>query len=343
MNCSGLFTRWGGYGDTWHGPYQTQVDVYLDAAYANDPANEDSSVGNLDLIADPTNPDEIGTRFDYTSAINDNTGNHLRDFGFVVGTGQAGNTCAGWVINAQTNVNRNNAFPDDASKDPKCITGTGWYTFKHSFSENAAYNLEVLMEIIPVGSNTATASWTIEVDPISIVGLQPVRLVLEPDLRPADRQPVDDGWVRRGAAHRRDRPTATTCLQYRDNETTPVPVLDQVQYTAKSGKINAVSPGVFFYYTKVSGIAGDKVDVTQENDATSAPDIPFNQGQVVLYDSITCKVVRNWTPTVGTDGTATEPLPTGGNFILGVKYNSSALKGSLFRTRRRSRTRSVRS
>ena len=90
-------------------------------------------------------------------------------------------------------------------------------------------------------------------------------------------------------------PTATTCLQYRDNETTPVPVLDQVQYTAKSGKINAVSPGVFFYYTKVSGIAGDKVDVTQENDATSAPDIPFNQGQVVLYDSITCKVVRNWT------------------------------------------------
>ena len=154
VNCSGLFTRWGGYGDTWHGPYQTQVDVYLDAAYANDPANEDSSVGNLDLIADPTNPDEIGTRFDYTSAINDNTGNHLRDFGFVVGTGQAGNTCAGWVINAQTNVNRNNAFPDDASKDPKCITGTGWYTFKHSFSENAAYNLEVLMEIIPTSVAT---------------------------------------------------------------------------------------------------------------------------------------------------------------------------------------------
>ena len=328
VNCSGPFTRWGGYGDTWHGPYQTQVDVYLDAAYANDPANEDSSVGNLDLIADPTNPDEIGTRFDYTSAINDNTGNHLRDFGFVVGTGQAGNTCAGWVINAQTNVNRNNAFPDDASKDPKCITGTGWYTFKHSFSENAALQPRGADGDHPRRQHTATASWTIEADPILDRGLQPVRLVLEPEIFGL---PIDNPSMTGGCAEALHigviAPTATTCLQYRDNETTPVPVLDQVQYTAKSGKINAVSPGVFFYYTKVSGIAGDKVDVTQENDATSAPDIPFNQGQVVLYDSITCKVVRNWTPTVGTDGTATEPLPTGGNFILGVKYNSSALKG----------------
>jgi hypothetical protein len=170
IRCSGPFTRWGGYGDTWNGPYQTQVDVYLDANYANDPANEDSYSGNLNLATDPTNPSVKGTRFDYTSAINNNAGDHLRDFGFVAGTGQAGSTCTGWTVNAQTNVNRINAFPDDASKAPACIGQSGWYTFKHSFSENASHNLQVLMQIIPVGTNAPVAAWTIEADPIATVG-----------------------------------------------------------------------------------------------------------------------------------------------------------------------------
>ena len=60
-------------------------------------------------------------------------------------------------------------------------------------------------------------------------------------------------------------PTATTCSLYRDG--TP-PTLPQVQYTtkgAKNGLINAVSPGVFFYYTKVSGDAGaDEVAINQD-------------------------------------------------------------------------------
>jgi hypothetical protein len=122
-------------------------------------------------------------------------------------------------------------------------------------------------------------------------------------------------------------PTATTCLQYANNETTPITPLGQLQYTAKGTNINAVSPGVFFYYTKFSGNAGDKVDITEINDAITAPAIPINQGQVVLYDASTCKVVKGWTPTVSSDGTATGTLPKGGAFIIGVKYNPSALKG----------------
>jgi hypothetical protein len=332
IRCSGPFTRWGGYGDTWHGAYQTQVDVYLDATYANDAANEDSYGGNACLLASPTDSSCDGTRFDYTSAINNNAGNHLRDFGFVVGTGQPGNTCEGWTVNAQTNVNRNNAFPDDASKDPKCITGTGWYTFKHSFSENAAHNLEVLMEIIPVGSNTATASWTIEADPISIVGCNRYGWFSNQEIFGL---PIDNPSMTGGCAEAPHigviAPTATTCLMYRDNGVL-TPDLEQLLYTTKgtgtNAKINAVSPGVFFYYTKVSGDAGDVVDITQDNDATSAPNIPINQGQVVLYDATSCKVVKNWTPTVSADGTATEPLPIDGNFIIGVKYNPLALKGN---------------
>ena len=62
VNCSGPFTRWGGYGSTWYGGWSTQVDIFLDAAYAQ--ANADSYSGNLDLLTDPTNPNEKGTRFD---------------------------------------------------------------------------------------------------------------------------------------------------------------------------------------------------------------------------------------------------------------------------------------
>src|SRR5262245_3473498 len=161
VRCPGPYTQWGGYGSKWNGTYTTQVDIYLDAAYADNPANEDSYGGNVNLLTDPSNPAVNGTRFDYTSAINDNTGAHLRDFGFVVGTGQSGNTCAGWTVNAQQNVNRINAFPDDASKNPACITGSGWYTFKHTFFENNAGNLEVLFEIIDVDTSAVVADWSI--------------------------------------------------------------------------------------------------------------------------------------------------------------------------------------
>src|SRR4030095_578447 len=54
--------------------------------------------------------------------------------------------------------------------DPQCVDVAGWYTFKHTFSDVAGY-LNVLMEIIPVGSSSAVASWNITgIDPIETVG-----------------------------------------------------------------------------------------------------------------------------------------------------------------------------
>ena len=119
-------------------------------------------------------------------------------------------------------------------------------------------------------------------------------------------------------------PTGTTCGQYAAGT---APVLGEVQYTTRGGKINAVSPGVFFYYTKVSdGIEGQTVDITE--DPGTAPDIPIQQRQVVLYDASSCKVLKWKQLTLGPDvGEATGTLPSGGNFIVGVKYNPSALKG----------------
>jgi hypothetical protein len=54
--------------------------------------------------------------------------------------------------------------------------------------------------------------------------------------------------------------------------------------------------------------------------------IPIQQRQVVLYNATTCKVVK-WAVTLNSDGSATGELPSSGNFIIGVKYNPSALKG----------------
>ena len=338
--CYGPYTYWGndGQGNVWNGPYTTQVDIYLDATYAQ--GNADTYGGNyagLTAAGGSADPAVKGTRFDFTSAINssaplDNDGNasHLRDFGFNVSTGVAGDGCSGFMVTGQTVDNRINANPNipGTEHEPQCIPTSGWYTFKHSFSEEAGF-LKVVMEIIPVGSATAVADWTITgIDPISTVGCNRYGWFSNQEIFGL---PIDNASMTGGCDATPHvgviAPTATTCQQYANNETTPVPVLEQLQYTVRGTKINAVSPGVFFYYTKVSGDAGDKVSITEDNDANTAPEIPINQGQVVLYDASTCKVVK-WTVTLGPEvGEATGTLPKGGDFIIGVKYNPSSLKG----------------
>src|SRR5207253_4783926 len=44
-------------------------------------------------------------------------------------------------------------------------------------------------------------------------------------------------------------PTGTTCQQFRDGS---AGTLNTLQYTVKSGKVSSVSPGVFFYWVKVT-------------------------------------------------------------------------------------------
>src|SRR5207245_1844516 len=48
-------------------------------------------------------------------------------------------------------------------------------------------------------------------------------------------------------------PTATTCSQFNSGSAQD---LNQVQYAVKSGKISQVNPGVFFYWVKVTAVAG---------------------------------------------------------------------------------------
>jgi hypothetical protein len=435
VNCPGPFTQWGGYGDTWNGTYTTQVDIYLDAEYAQ--ANADSYGGNIACLtaSNPsTDPDCKGTRFDFTSAINDNTGAHLRDFGFNVSTGLDGDTCDGFTITGQTNVNRTGANPNAGGHDPQCIGAAGWYTFKHTFSDVNGY-LNVQMDIISVDTSVTAASWTITgIDPISTVGCNrygwfsdqeifglPIdnaemaggcgktsptittalsasggikgdtihdsaelsgattdaggtvnyryyasqaacasdttgtagtdvstETVTNGDVPNSDDETFNSAgtfyWAAFYSGDARNKPaksdcaserleiatqvakitpTGTTCPQYQGGTAA---TLGQVFYSVKGGTISAVNPGVFFYYTRVTGTAGDTVTITQSHTG-SAPTIPIQQKQVLLYSDPGCATLKWRALTVNPNGTATGTLPSSGSFIISVKYDTSSLKG----------------
>lgn len=119
------FTRWGAYnfgaGDavpTAFQEYTTSIDIYLNVGggWAND------------------------TRFDFSSAINNALGTHLRDFIFNAGfyndnTGPGAGTNR-FVISASNNSQPGSAFAKNPARSPIAIDDTGWYTFKTHFYDN---------------------------------------------------------------------------------------------------------------------------------------------------------------------------------------------------------------
>jgi hypothetical protein len=130
--CFGPFTRWGKDSSVNPnfpaGGFMTEVDVYLDVQWVA------SGGGKADY------------RFDWSSAINDNVGNHRRDFVFNVGTpllAAEALAMPGYYVGASTNATRSSTFPTNPCPNPSTvpnycrtpvkITQSGWYTFRHSF------------------------------------------------------------------------------------------------------------------------------------------------------------------------------------------------------------------
>ena len=145
-DCVGPFTRWGGYESVFpSGGYNTSVDIYLDTTFAATHADY---------------------RFDWSSAINDNTGSHLQDYVF-----NAGTVPTGFIIGTSTNANRGSTFPANTCPDPSAspntcrtpvtITSSGWYTFRHTFTDNGGF-LDVEFQIFDsTGTLVPGADWTI--------------------------------------------------------------------------------------------------------------------------------------------------------------------------------------
>ena len=148
---SGTAGNWGGYSSVFPaGGYTTSVDIYLDVAGG---------------WAD-------NTRFDFDSAVNKQDGTFLRDFIFnaaffsstdVTGPGAGTNR---FVISASNNSQPGSAYAKNPARDPIAITTSGWYTFEHTFRDDAgvlAVDLQIYDE-----TNALVNSWTLS-DPTDLI------------------------------------------------------------------------------------------------------------------------------------------------------------------------------
>lgn len=110
-----VFTRWGGYRSSFPvGGYTTQVDIYLDTSVSD---------GTL-------------KRIDFSSAINNTSGTHLRDLVTHIGTvpSTPGKFSIGASNNAETGTN--DAGDRHITSQYASIEATGWYTISQRFYDN---------------------------------------------------------------------------------------------------------------------------------------------------------------------------------------------------------------
>jgi hypothetical protein len=158
--CGGPYTPWGRppvpNPDWPEGGYYTTINIYLDTDWAR------------------ANPDR---RFDFSSAINRaGDGAHLFDFLFNAGTSAEGS--GSWIIGTSLAHSRARADPSASCPDPSddrndcrapaTIGDAGWYTFRHTFREDAG-DLAVDMQILDATGSVA-AEWTIYSIPMDGVG-----------------------------------------------------------------------------------------------------------------------------------------------------------------------------
>jgi hypothetical protein len=141
-------TDFGGASATFGGGFTTSLDIYLKFGTTND------------------------TRFDWDTAISDNSGNFLRDFVFNAGFyNDTDGTGSGnrFVISASNNAGRANAFPKNPGRDPFTILTEGWYTFTDTFSDVGGQLVDTMS--IFDSSHNLLHSWTLTPgDAISGVG-----------------------------------------------------------------------------------------------------------------------------------------------------------------------------
>jgi hypothetical protein len=122
-------------------------------------------------------------------------------------------------------------------------------------------------------------------------------------------------------------PTGTTCNQFRDGT---AQTLSNLNYSVSNGKISQnVTPGVFFYWVKVTVPAGNNsVTITQTittGNFTGLFDIASGSN---VFNSSCNSVSPTITQNSGTGAvTVTFNAPTAGTYIIGIKYNSKSIAG----------------
>lgn len=142
-----VYTKWGGYESIFpNDGYATSVDVYLDTAMAE------------------ANP---GKHFDFSSAINNASGTHLRDFAFNVGAADGK-----WYITANTGADAASVINSETPGAVEVST-SGWYTLRTDFNNNEGV-LEVLLSAYTRGDEEGDlgdwiGDWTLS-DSSDVIG-----------------------------------------------------------------------------------------------------------------------------------------------------------------------------
>jgi hypothetical protein len=286
-----------------------------------------------------------GSRFTWTVGLNDESGSFHRDYVFQVGALAAGQVAGcpngGYSVNAQYNSFRSGGNPYQGF-NTKCIPTSGWYTFKQVFTKNASGNLQVDWSIAdqatgntkvcrdPAGDpNTPIdCTWSASRSDDSIdngqIGCPSYGWLANEEINDLaiDNTKFETfgGDCGQPTEHAQITPTNTTCQQFRDGQAS---TLEALQYTLKGSNIISTSPGVFFYYTTVTGTTGDTVFISQDP-VTPPGSISIMKSQAIIYSSKTCTKVGSLNIT---GGTASGALPSTGSFIIGVKYDPASLKG----------------
>jgi uncharacterized repeat protein (TIGR01451 family) len=120
-------------------------------------------------------------------------------------------------------------------------------------------------------------------------------------------------------------PTATTCALFNSGRSE---TLSSLQYSVKNGKVSQVSPGVFFYWLKVTAVAGsNSITVTQAITTGNFSTYFIQASGSFVYNSSCVKVKVQSISTSGSASTITYTAPTAGTYIIGIKYSAGSITG----------------
>jgi hypothetical protein len=119
-------------------------------------------------------------------------------------------------------------------------------------------------------------------------------------------------------------PTATTCQDYTSHTAAD---LNELLYgSTKGGAINSVSPGVFFLYDGEHLTSTGTITVNESDGPWTQVIVP-RTGQVILYD-LNCNKLNVGTVSINSvTGNVTITGVPAGDYILGIKYDPTTLKG----------------
>ena len=123
-------------------------------------------------------------------------------------------------------------------------------------------------------------------------------------------------------------PTSTSCCTFSNGSALE---LTEICYTAGSGNISNATPGVFFYYAKITAPSTSfSVDVVQthNNDLTKIKLFSLHQDQIILWNPDCGKASTGTQMTVGQGRATVYGAIIGAIYIISVKYNSKSIIGS---------------